>query len=895
MTAPAKRTAHYVVSTHWDREWYQSFQGYRYRLVSLLDEVLDLMAADERFAYWQSDGQSILIEDYLEIRPERREEIVAYARAGRLRIGPWYVLPDEFLVSGESLIRNLDLGIRVAAQFGKPSRVGFACDMFGHISQLPQILRGFSIDNALVWRGTNERTHGAMWRWQAPDGSEVLTYRFSPRGGYCSYAFFVRKGQKVDEPFRIDEAMDGLKELVAFETQRCPTPSLLLFDGGDHLEAEPQTAALLARANETFDDVQFVHSHLDGFIEDLREQREHITKVVRGELREPAEVGDDQWLIPGVLASRIHLKQANARCESELLLWAEPFAAFAVPLGRPWPHRYLEVAWRHLIANHPHDSMCACSIDQVHKDMEYRFDQAYGIAQLVAGDALQTIAARVKRPELGDKDFAVVVFNPTGDAIDGPVDLTLRFPADIDAKFQEWFGYEPKISFRLFDADGNEVPYQYVRQRKSVWGFRRRRYKFPAGEERHEVDVTCPIRIGPFGCTTLVCRPLKEPTRHLGTLAVDDHTIENEHLRVGVLPNGTLRLTDKRTGHTYDNLLTLEDRADIGDGWYHGTAVNDETYSSAAAGADVAIIADGPAKATIRTVVTMHVPQHFRFDRMVRSEPTAPLRVATTITLRRGSDAVEVQTIVENTIRDHRVRVLFPSGCSAETFFADGAFDVIERPIALRTDNAQLREMEVETKPQYTWTAVVDPAARRGLAVVSTGLPEAAVRDLPDRPIALTLLRSFIRAVMTSGQEGGEIQGRHEFRYLIVPLDGELPRARLCRLGQHLAAPPRSEQVYARDPVPEGAALPASTSFLRAGGEQAVITAVFRPADGNGLCVRMFNPTEGVITESIELRGGVTAAERVDFEGHSRDRVSVENGVACVELGPKQIITVRLT
>jgi alpha-mannosidase len=897
MSAPAKRTAHYVVSTHWDREWYETFQDYRFRLVNLLDEVLDLMAADERFAYWQSDGQVILIEDYLEIRPERRGQIEQFARAGRLRIGPWFVLPDEFLSSGEALVRNLQLGLETASQFGTPSRVGFVCDLFGQTSQLPQILRGFSIDNVFLWRGTSESKHGAIWRWQSPDGSEVIAYRFSPKGGYCSYAFGVRKGILPDEPFNLDAAATGLAELIEFEKGRCPTPSFLLFDGGDHMEIEPRTTELLARMNAQLADVEIVHSHLDGFVEDLREQRDKITKVFTGELRDPGEVGDDVWVIPGVLSSRIPLKQANARCENELCLWAEPFSAFAEGAGRPYPHQYLHVAWRHLIANHPHDSACGCSIDQVHKDMEYRFDQARLISEHLTRDALRHIALQAKRPELGEKDFAVVLFNATADDVDGPVDFTLRFPAEGSPQFHEFFGFENKLGFRLYDADGNEVPYQYGSQRRDQVGYRRVLRKFPVGDMRHEVDVTAPVRIGPYGYTTLVCKPMPGPTRHLGSMLVDDHTIENERLRVSVRPNGTLSLTDKRTKQTYDDLLTFEDRADIGDGWYHGVAVNDQVFSSAGAAAGVALVADGIAKATLKVAVTMDVPREFRFDRMTRSEPSRPLRITSYVTLRKGSECVEVRTVVENTVRDHRLRVLLPTGTTAMTYSADGAYDVIERPIALRADNARLKEMEVETKPQYTWTAVCDSGqGGRGLAVVSTGLPESAVRNLPNRPIALTLLRSFRRTVFTNGEEGGQIQGTHEFAYSIVPLDSNavLPRTRLCRLGQQLAAPPRWVQVEPRDIAGITPALPASHSFLSVSPGNAVVTAVQQQKGVEGVVVRMFNPTEQAIEESITLPHQIHSAERIDLEGTSKEAIKPAGSQLKVRLGAKQIVTVRI-
>ena len=899
MVSSSKRTGHFVVSTHWDREWYQSFQDYRFRLVSLLDELLEAMGRGNEFPYFQLDGQSIPIEDYLEIRPEREPQVRELAKAGRLRIGPWYGLPDEFLVSGESIVRNLQIGLQVASGFGTPSRVGFVCDMFGHVSQLPQILRGFGIDNALLWRGVNESTHGAMFRWQAPDGSEVIAYRFNPHSGYCCYAVRVRKAQLPDEPMEMEAALKAFRELVEFETQRCPTSSFLVFDGGDHLEIEPRSPEMLEQANRQLENVELIHSHLDGFIEDLREQRDQITKTFIGELREPGEVGDDQWVIPGVLSSRIHLKQANARCENELCLWAEPFSTFAARLGRPFPKRYLEVAWRYLIQNHTHDSICGCSIDQVHKDMEYRFDQSHGIASNVTRDALRDIADRVQVPELGEKDLALLVFNPSSDPIDGPVDLTLQFPSEIETVYQEWFGFEKKIGFRMFDAGGKELSYQYVNQRKERRGFHRTLRKFPVGEPRHEVDVSVPIKVPPYGYTTVLCRPVKEPTRHLGSMAVDDHTIENEYLQIRVNPNGTLKLTDKRSGEVYDGLLTLEDRADIGDGWYHGTAVNEEIYTSVAAGADVALTADGIAKATLKIRVTMNVPERFLSDRMVRSDRLGPLVVTHHVTLRRGGEVAEVRTEVENTIRDHRLRVLFPSGAEATTYLADQAFDVIQRPVALRADNARYKELEVETKPQQTWTAVHDD--HRGLAVISTGLPESAVRDLPGRPIALTLLRSFIRAVMTNGQEGGQIQGNHEYEYRIVPLQGKADMARLTRLGQRLGAGIRVLQLEQRDVADHAQAgqpkreLPPTHGFLKLHSHALVVTAVHQRSEEEAASIRMFNPTSENVEASLAMEGGSGSARLTDLEGKPGHALAEDDEGVRFEVRPKQIVTIQLT
>lgn len=894
----SKRIGHYVASTHWDREWYEPFQDYRFRLVNLLDEVIDTMKTDPDFRYFQMDGQVITIEDYLEIRPEREAEIRQLAQSGRLKLGPWYVLPDEFLVSGESIIRNLQMGLRLAQRFGDPSRAGFLCDMFGHISQMPQILRGFGIDNAFLWRGVNEVTHGAMFRWQSPDGSEVIAYRFSPRSGYCAYAFRVRHGHEPDVIFDIETATKDFREYLDFETARCPTSAFLVFDGGDHMEIEPQTTTLLAEANKRFADVEIISSTLDAFVEDIRKECGRITKVFSGELRDPAVLGDEQWLIPGVLSSRVHLKQANARCETELCLWAEPFSVFAARTGRPYPEAFLNTAWRYLLQNHPHDSMCGCSIDQVHDDMLYRFNQSALIAAHVTRDALRHIAERVRLPEMGEKDIAVVVFNPCGEPIDGPVDLTLRFPECMDAVYQEWFGFEKKIGFRLYDADNRELPYQYVNQRQGRYGFRRPLRKFPVADVRHEVDVSVPLRVPAYGYTTIICRPVKEPTRYPGTLAVDDHTIENEFLKIGVNSNGTLVLTDKRTGQVYDRLLTLEDCADIGDGWYHGTAVNEQVFTSIGSSADIALTADGLCKATLTVRVTLNVPEQFQFgSKMARAGSLKPLIVVHHVTLRKGGDAVEVRTEVDNTVRDHRLRVLFPTGCKATTYLADQAFDVVERPIALRADNAKLKEMEVETKPQQTWTAVYDE--RRGLAVITVGLRESAVRDQPERPIALTLLRSFVRAVLTSGNEGGQIQGRHEFQYRIVPLSGRPDVGRLCRMGQQLAAGVRAVQQEHRDVVgdreggPAGRTLPASQAFLTVAGRGAVVTALYRRHPGEDASVRVFNPTTRPMEVAITMPGTRGQAKLTDFAGTTIAAAPREGDKVCVSLRPKQIATIQ--
>jgi alpha-mannosidase/mannosylglycerate hydrolase len=380
-------------------------------------------------------------------------------------------------------------------------------------------------------------------------------------------------------------------------------------------------------------------------------------------------------------------------------------------------------------------------------------------------------------------------------------------------------------------------------------------------------------------------------------MATSENSMANEHLSVTIESNGTLTLTDRWSSETYTRLLTFEECADIGDGWYHGPAMNDQVFVSTASHADVALVHNGPYLTTFRVRTIMNVPESFRFDKMVRASEMTPLIIDSYISLRPDQHYLDIHTVVENSADDHRLRVLFPSGArAAETYVADSAFDVVERPIALRADNYLYRELEVETKPQQSWTAVYDGG--RGLAVVASGLLETAVRDLPERPLALTLFRGTRRTVFTEGEPGGQMRGRLEFDYRLVPLAARPDRARLCCLGQQLAAGLRAVQLRPADlPIfRSGSPLPPTAGFLRLEGPAVMSSA--RRVEGS-LEVRLFNPD----VEPVEARLNVEewpgadapiVARPVDFESRPTGEAEPVDGDLSITLGPKKIVTMSL-
>jgi hypothetical protein len=903
MSSAFSRPIHYILSSHWDREWYLPFQAFRQRMVGLFDQILDGFADGRLHGPFTLDGQSIPVEDYLEIRPGRGRELLELIREGKFRLGPWYVMPDEFLVSGESLIRNLRHGRSLARQYGGiPSEVAFLCDMFGHASQMPQIFSGFGIRAGFIWRGTNNSECRHL-RWLGADGSELLCYRRN----YCDFAFQVRRAGEPDALLTPKTAHEFLDAYVRTEAAATSLSPILLFDGGDHQFWDETVYKAVRSYRSDVCPEGVIHSDLDAYCEAMLRDSLLIGTTVAGELREPsaqAPPEDDQWVIPGCLASRVWIKQANAACEHLLTSWAEPWLVFLGENGR-LATGYLDVAWRWLLQNHPHDSMGGCSIDQVHEDMRHRFSQCHQIAENVARDATRSIALQIGAP-LSPTEVRCVVFNALPSPLEKEVvELDIPIPPSWKTHAEAHnFDFQP--NFFLFNDKGEEIPWIRAGLPRVVQRPLLRSCKFPQLLKPINLRITVRIDLPACGYVTLTARENSGPlqVRHpaIPTIAVNDGVLDNGLLRVEVGPSGELILIDHRTGHRYERLLTMEDSGDIGDGWCHAAPFQDECYSSRALGARTTLLANTPYLATIQIGYHMEIPSEFAWGQGRRSERKIAIPIEHAITLKKGADHVEVETRINNTACDHRMRVLFPSGVKDSTsWLADTAFDVVERPIALRADNHLYRELEVETKPMQTWMAV--HGASRGLAVVTEGgLLEGAVRDLPDRPLALTLFRSTKRTVFTDGEPGGQLLGPQRFRYALVPLQGAPDRSRLARLARQQAGVIRFVTVLPEEEAAhrtDGAARPPVWSFLEVRG-QAVLTS-FRFVNDD-VEIRLFNPGAHSVESEIDVKGCTQGegppvdAQPINFEGTATGgRTEIPAGTFRISLHPKQICSYRLS
>jgi alpha-mannosidase len=364
VTAPALaglRRFFVVPHTHWDREWYVPFEDFQLRLASVVDEVLDVLESDPSFTCFTLDGQAIVLEDYLDARPENERRLRSLISAGRLEVGPSYVLPDELLVGAEPLVRNLLIGRAVCRRFGaEPAPVGYMPDSFGHPLQLPQILAGFGIDSFIFSRGLGDELDdlGVVFRWRSPDGSEVRAFQQLP--AYGNFAS-VRDGDGGQARTEYIAAQFGPA------LSRAGVRDVLLCDGDDHRRIRHDLPTLCAELERRLPGTSFTIARYGDYVAAVEH---HDLPAWTGEL-----VGSRlQNVLRGVNSARLYIKRANERAERRLLEVETLGALRTLHTRERFPVSDFRLAWRELLKCQPHDSICGCSCDEVHRDMLVRYE-----------------------------------------------------------------------------------------------------------------------------------------------------------------------------------------------------------------------------------------------------------------------------------------------------------------------------------------------------------------------------------------------------------------------------------------------------------------------------------------------------------------------------------------
>ncbi|AIQ43767.1 alpha-mannosidase [Paenibacillus sp. FSL R5-0912] len=765
-----RTTAHLISHTHWDREWYMPYERHHVLLAKLMNELLETLEKDERYRYFHLDGQTIIIEDYLQIHPEKREQLERFILEGRIVIGPWYVLQDEFLTSSEANVRNLLIGHQDAAKYGVISKLGYFPDSFGNMGQAPQLLRQADIETAVFGRGVKptgfdnmvgelnsssyESPYSEMF-WESPDGSSVLGLLF---------ANWYSNGNEV--PVDAGEAKAFWDKKIADAGKYASTPELLFMNGCDHQPVQRDLADALETARKLYPDTDFVHSSFEQYLEALGPSLPEDLVTVHGELR--SQHTDGWGTLVNTASARVYLKQLNHQGQTLLEKGAEPLAALAYLLsGQAYPHALLTYAWKTLMQNHPHDSICGCSVDEVHREMVTRFEKSRHVGEAIMEESLKAISGQIGTMGVaawGESAIPVTVFNTTGWERSGTVSVEVAVakryfkggpnPAAI-AEALDQLPLELARG-RLLGADGRVLACK-AEDLGTRFGYELPDDQFRKPYMARMVRLTFEaVQIPPLGYTTYawVESPGSASAGAAGAAAsplrLTETGMENGFLAIQIREDGSYDVKDKHTGKVFAGLGVYENYGDIGNEYVFRQPEGDAALTTKGLDARITLAEHEPYRVTYEIVHEWTVPASadasfeeekrrmvpFRQRKAGRSSAQVPLRIVTRISLEANGTGIQVSATFNNQAKDHRLRVLFPTDLAASTLLADSIFEAAERAIEPAADwinpsNAQ---------HQQAYVSVSDGSA--GLVVANKGLNEYEVLRDGSNTIAVTLLRS---------------------------------------------------------------------------------------------------------------------------------------------------------
>lgn len=828
------------------------------------------------------DGQTAIIEDWCEQLSKQGqdpaiylEKLSGYVREERVQIGPYYLQPDWQLVSEEALVHNLLIGQQMSEQWGGRMPVGWLLDNFGQISQAPQLHRAFGIDGLFVWRGVEmDPAHiRSEFTWEAPDGSKVTAIYLV--GSY-------RNGMRLAEYPQVMAARikDEIRKLSPFAS----TPNILLMNGYDQEMIPDDILPYLNGAMKTMDGTRVIQSTPPEYLEAVNRDLDPRAplEIIRGGLYSGRFIS----IFPGILSSRMYLKLRNDACQKRLEKLAEPLAALMWTLGQVYPAAELNRSWKLLLKNHPHDSICGVSIDDVHTDMEDRFTQSEQLSSQVVRKAFAKLVDHINTTGQPRALKRWVVANPALKTVDELVDLPAPLPENVVFNDE----MDRRIPFQRNAAGGCVL---------SLSGLPAYGYQTLFAAEGSENSQ------GPAGFEPPAAQLRVDPAQN---------TIENGLIKVTIAGDGSLTVIDKANQVSYAGLAVFEDGGDAGDTYTYSYPLRDKVITSQAQNAEICFLESGPLRARVKIKARLQIPQKLAPDRAERGLATCDLTLETVVTIEAGSALVKFHTHLANPARDHRLRVLFPSGLQTRNSQAETQFDVVTRLIEPeRYDDATIpahvkqviigaREPEpVTIFPERSFVDLTD--CKVGLAVINQGLPEYEILAQVST-IALTLFRcvgwiarpDLLTRIGDAGPliaaPGAQCLRKMDFDYAVLVHSGDWQTGQVMR-----AADGFNSSLLVAETQAHPGPLPPSSGFLRLADSsgQLKVTAIKCSEDGQALVVRLHNPTQTSLPARIE---SIYKVKRAWFADPAEDRQQEILGDGHYSIPftiePKKIVTLRL-
>lgn len=864
-------------------------------LVDMIEDLLEVFDKDPEFRSYTLDGQMAAVLDFLEIRPAHATRIRELVESKKLFVGPWYILSDEFLSSGESHIRNLLFGFRYGKQLGGVMPVGYIPDQFGHIAQMPQILRGFGIDTAMIYRGFGGepgQEKSEYW-WFSPDESRVLLHHL-PKDGYSAGYFATKAEETILQKFnRLKKELDS----------RATTSQRLFFNGGDHHWPDDTVTAAIDVLRK-HSDAGIIHSNFVDYFDSLK-------KELNGQNSLPRLEGETRFgyrhafaVLGGVFSSRMYLKQMNAACEVMLERHLEPLNVIASLAGMRSKTALIDQAWKYVLQNQDHDAICGTSVDEVHQEMVTRYNKAKQIGDHVKAECLAQLLPYDERCH--EDDRYLFVFNPS------PFHRTAVVEDTVDFFLQDVVvGLNPEVNvetkrpptktFKLVDVKGNEVPVQILK-REEAFGVTYSKHDYPHQTlvDRYSILLLAED-IPPVGWKGF--RIIKESasSSYESDLKTGERCIENEFLKVEANSDGSVRLTDKKSGVVFERMNFFEDSGDVGDEYTYSYPEKDEWFYSHQFPPSVCVVENGPLRAALRIEHTMLVPQSAAAGERSRSPQKAELKITTTLYLETHSRRIDVKTRVRNDVKDHRLRALFATDINSEKSLAETPFAVVERHHQSYEVSQFPYEHPALIAPMQRFVTIHDD--RKGFTLIVKGLPEYELKLDQRGVLALTLLRcvgklSGRNLITRPGGAAGwwnetpeaQCLGVHTLEYALFPHSGDQQEfwPGVLKEVERFIVPTLTAKRKNEQTLMERSFIIVEPAHLQ-------LTALKEAEDGNGFIVRVCNPINIGIEGRMHLERPIKNAFRVKLNEEIIEPIPVDSiNNLHISVPPYAIISLKL-
>ncbi|KIL43067.1 glycoside hydrolase family 38 N-terminal domain-containing protein [Jeotgalibacillus campisalis] len=840
------KKAYIINHTHWDREWYETFEVFRFKLRNGLRYVQRLLEEGQMDSFFM-DGQTIVLEDYKEIVTSEEFSILAsFVKKGKIEVGPWYLLADEFLVSGESIIKNLEIGRKQSHALGSESNIGYLPDTFGHNSQMPQLLRGHGIEWALLWRGAvSDRFEN---KWKGADGSEVYAFVLPLMEGY--YQTYLKSDDFIE---KTKDYLTQTKPYLLFD-------QALILNGADHTFPAPDMQNRVQQLNDNVEGISFEQVKMADFTSAFH--RKIPETELQGEQRDPSKI----FILPGVYSTRSYLKNQNQLCEDQALYKMEALNVWSK--GKSHSEEFMEYIWKMILKNHPHDSICGCSVDEVHEEMETRSQKVLSAIDQFSKDILQDDYPFDYLNSSVENDFLYLI-NNTPFAGTYPVEARIYIPVEQDLGTIKLFHQKEKIRFDILKRDQREE-------------FMRHILAEPHYGEYAVYDV---IMLVPFnGVETKALNIVRLKNEVPEINKTTSSFIENEFYKIEWEKDG-LNILDKETGKTYNRQHLFLSTLDAGDTYNYSPPVHD-CYSESKL-----VEVTNLTKANTFESAILHYeltsPASLNQNRTGASEDMVTTILKTKVTLYSDVRFIYFKTTVHNKAKDQKLRIGFEVE-PGEISFGDTPFDLIKRK-RLKEIEHDAKHNEESIMNQYPTTSTVITGEHQ---LAHRGLQEYEVDEYEGNVTAfLTLIRSVgwlsRRDLRTRGNgagpgfetPGAQCIGSYEFEYGLI-LGKKHHSVNHPKKLRHKVL---SQQSYVQK----------SGDLLFSLTDPGIVFSSFMKKESASFDIRLFNPGEDSRTTEICFGFQPSNIVEVNFNGN----VAVELEAAkrlSISFTPKQIKTIRV-